>query len=305
MGKKKVGRNVSGILVLDKPAGESSNRSLQKVKKLLDAAKAGHTGSLDPLATGVLPLCFGEATKLSQYLLDADKQYRTTIRLGIKTASGDSQAEILATSNNRASQEQVENCLDAFRGKINQVPSMYSALKHQGVPLYKLARKGQEVERKARQVTVYRLVLLDYRGDEIDLEIDCSKGTYIRTIADDLGDMLGTGGHVIALRRLKSGPFTLEQAVTETTLEQQVENGGSAALDRYLLPADMAVQSLQKVDLPASTAAFVRQGQAVIARGLPTSGYVRLYAEGVFFGIGRILDDGRVAPARLLQPEKL
>ena len=207
MAKQRRGRNVNGILVLDKPAGESSNRSLQRVKRLFNASKAGHTGSLDPLATGVLPLCFGEATKISQFLLDADKRYSTTIKLGIKTASGDSQSEVLKTSEVNLDKKQVEDSLEMFRGEIRQIPSMYSALKHKGVPLYKLARKGEEVERKERVVTVYSLNLLDFRGDEIDLEVHCSKGTYIRMIADDLGDQLGVGGHVTVLRRLQSGPF--------------------------------------------------------------------------------------------------
>ena len=300
MGRRNRGRNINGIIVLDKPAGESSNRSLQKVKRLLDAAKAGHTGSLDPLATGVLPLCFGEATKLSQFLLDADKKYSTTIKLGVKTASGDSQAEVLSRCEVNLTQEKVESCLEAFRGEITQVPSMYSALKHQGVPLYKLARKGQEVERKKRTVIISRLEMLDFRGDEIDLEIDCSKGTYIRSIADDVGDMLGVGGHVIALRRLASGPFNADESVSLETLQQEAEAGGACALDHYLQPADLTVQALEKVDIPAATAEYVRQGQPVIARGLPTEGQVRLYSDGEFFGIGKILDDGRVAPVRLL-----
>lgn len=297
--KKHKGRNINGILVLDKPAGESSNRSLQRAKRLFDAAKAGHTGSLDPLATGVLPLCFGEATKLSQFLLDADKRYRTTIRLGVKTASGDSQSEIISTSDKQVTRAQVEQHLEIFRGDILQLPSMYSALKHQGVPLYKLARKGQEVERKQRRVTVYHLELLDFRGDEMDLDILCSKGTYVRTIADDLGDALGTGGHVIALRRLQSGPFLESHAVTLEQLEQEV-GAGPQELDHHLLPADMAVANLAQVVLPTVTADFVRQGQAVIVRGLPNSGTVRLYENEVFIGIGKILDDGRVAPVRLM-----
>jgi tRNA pseudouridine55 synthase len=300
MGRRNRGRNISGIIVLDKPAGESSNRSLQKVKRLLDAAKGGHTGSLDPLATGVLPLCFGEATKLSQFLLDADKKYSTTIKLGIKTASGDSQAEILASCEVNVTQEKVESCLEAFRGEITQIPSMYSALKHKGVPLYKLARKGQEVERKERSVIISRLEMMDFRGDEIDLEVDCSKGTYIRSIADDLGDVLGVGGHVIALRRLASGPFHTGQSVSLEELERESDAGGPCALDQYLQPADLTVQALDKVDIPAATAEFIRQGQPVIVRGLPTEGKVRLYADGEFFGIGKILDDGRVAPVRLL-----
>lgn len=299
MGKKQRGRPVNGIIVLDKPPGESSNRSLQRVKRLLDAAKAGHTGSLDPLATGVLPLCFGEATKLSQFLLDADKQYHATIRLGIKTATGDSQGDVLATSDRKVGRAEVEKALAGFRGEIFQVPSMFSALKHQGVPLYKLARKGQEVERKERRVTIHKIDLLDFRQEEIDLVIDCSKGTYIRTIADDLGDLLGTGAHVTVLRRTQSGPFSIGQAVTMETLEAAAQADGPAGLDRFLQAPELAVEHLGQVLLPSGTAAFVRQGQAVIVRGLPTSGMVRLYDDGSFFGIGKILDDGRVAPFRL------
>jgi len=301
MARRARGRDITGIIVLDKPIGESSNRSLQRVKRLFNAAKAGHTGSLDPLATGVLPLCLGEATKLSQFLLDADKRYRTTVRLGVKTASGDSQSEVLDTRPVNVSRKQVEDCLEQFRGTIVQVPSMYSALKHQGVPLYKIARKGGEVVRKEREVTVFALELLDFRGDEVDLDIRCSKGTYIRTIADDLGDALGTGGHVTALRRLQSGPFLESDAVTIDQLELAAVTGGPENLDQFLMPADLAVEHLPRTVMPAATADFVRQGQAVIVNGLPRTGQVRMYDEKGFFGIGKMLDDGRVTPARLLK----
>ena len=301
MARRARGRDITGIIVLDKPIGESSNRSLQRVKRLFNAAKAGHTGSLDPLATGVLPLCLGEATKLSQFLLDADKRYRTTVRLGVKTASGDSQSEVLDTRPVNVSRKQVEDCLEQFRGTIVQVPSMYSALKHQGVPLYKIARKGGEVVRKEREVTVFALELLDFRGDEVDLDIRCSKGTYIRTIADDLGDVLGTGGHVTALRRLQSGPFLESDAVTIDLLELAAATGGPENLDQFLMPADLAVEHLPRTVMPAATADFVRQGQAVIVNGLPRTGQVRMYDEKGFFGIGKMLDDGRVTPARLLK----
>jgi len=301
MARRARGRDITGIIVLDKPIGESSNRSLQRVKRLFNAAKAGHTGSLDPLATGVLPLCLGEATKLSQFLLDADKRYRTTVRLGVKTASGDSQSEVLDTRPVNVSRKQVEDCLEQFRGTIVQVPSMYSALKHQGVPLYKIARKGGEVVRKEREVTVFALELLDFRGDEVDLDIRCSKGTYIRTIADDLGDALGTGGHVTALRRLQSGPFLESDAVTIDQLELAAATGGPENLDQFLMPADLAVEHLPSTVMPAATADFVRQGQAVIVNGLPRTGQVRMYDEKGFFGIGKMLDDGRVTPARLLK----
>ena len=298
LGKRNKGRNINGIIVLDKPTGESSNRSLQRVKRLLDAAKAGHTGSLDPLATGVLPLCFGEATKVSQFLLDADKSYRTTIKLGVKTASGDSESDMISTNQTPVSLEQLETALESFRGEITQVPSMYSALKHQGVPLYKLARQGKEVERKQRQVTVFDLRLLDFRGDELDLEVDCSKGTYIRSIADDLGDLLGVGAHLTMLRRLASGPFNLDQAVTLDTLESEAV-AGAQALDKHLFPADMALDTLPRVDLPVAVADVLRQGQAVSVKGMPEAGQIRLYTEEEFFGIGKVLEDGRLAPARL------
>ncbi|MDC0598796.1 tRNA pseudouridine(55) synthase TruB [Gammaproteobacteria bacterium] len=301
MAKRRRGRNISGILVLDKPQGESSNRSLQRVKRLFDAAKAGHTGSLDPLATGVLPLCFGEATKISQFLLDSDKAYRTIIKLGVKTASGDSEGEVIsATDASGVTSEQLAAALETFSGDIEQVPSMYSALKHQGVPLYKLAREGKTVERKVRTVKIYDLQLLSFFLDEVELEIHCSKGTYIRTIADDLGDLLGVGAHVISLRRLKAGPFSLENSIKYEELDQLLEQGGFAAIDEHLIAADQAIPELPQVILPSITADYIRQGQAVIARHLPTDGLVRLYDEKLFLGIGEILDDGRVAPRRLL-----
>ncbi|MDG2089877.1 MAG: tRNA pseudouridine(55) synthase TruB [Gammaproteobacteria bacterium] len=302
--RKRHGRNLSGILVLDKPQGETSNRSLQRVKRLFQAAKAGHTGSLDPLATGVLPLCFGEATKISQFLLDSDKAYRTKIKLGVKTATGDSEGEIVAEKDcSNISLQQIEKALEGFRGEIQQIPSMYSALKHQGVPLYKLARAGKTVERKTRLVTIFELTLISYEGAYVELEIHCSKGTYVRTIADDLGEQLGVGAHVTALRRTQAGPFKLNQAQTHESLEKYLEQSKSdedfSAIDEFLIPADQAVQELPEVILPSVTADFVLQGQAVIARHLPTSGLVRLYKESIFIGIGEILEDGRVAPKRL------
>lgn len=302
--RKRHGRNISGILVLDKPQGESSNRSLQKVKRLFQAAKAGHTGSLDPLATGVLPLCFGEATKISQFLLDSDKAYRTKIKLGVKTATGDSEGEVIAEKDcSNISLKDIEKALDNFRGEIQQIPSMYSALKHQGVPLYKLARAGKTVERKVRTVSIYELNLISYEGANLELDIRCSKGTYVRTIADDLGEHLGVGAHVTALRRIQAGPFSLDQAMTyeglEKNLEQSKGEDDFSAIDEFLIPADQAIQELPEVILPAITADYVLQGQPVIARHLPTSGLVRLYKEDVFIGIGEILEDGRVAPKRL------
>ena len=298
--KKRRGRNISGILVLDKPEGESSNRSLQKVKRLYQAAKAGHTGSLDPLATGVLPLCFGEATKISQFLLDSDKAYRTTIRLGIKTDSGDVNGQIIGEADaSHISRQDIEQALLLFRGEVEQLPSMYSALKHQGAPLYKLARAGKTVDRKIRKVIIKELTLRHYQGTDLELDIRCTKGTYVRTLADDLGDSLGVGAHVITLRRTQAGPFSLTEAHQFAELEECLQQYGEEGIDRYLIPADQAVQELPEVSLPAATAEFVMQGQAVIARHLPTEGLVRLYNGDNFMGIGEIMDDGRVAPKRL------
>jgi tRNA pseudouridine55 synthase len=297
---KKRGRNISGILILDKPEGESSNYSLQQAKRLYHAAKAGHTGSLDPLATGVLPLCFGEATKISQFLLDSDKAYRASIKLGIKTDSGDSQGTPVAEHDaSRIDEEQLQRALVEFRGEIEQIPSMYSALKHKGVPLYKLAREGKTVERKRRKVCIHRLELIEFNRGSLVLDISCSKGTYIRTLTDDLGDVLGVGAHVTALRRTRAGPFVIEQARSPESIALAYKEGGFDAIDELLVAADLAVQELPALDLPFITADYIQQGQAVIVRHAPTQGLLRLYRESSFIGIGEILDDGRVAPKRL------
>ncbi|MDP1932082.1 MAG: tRNA pseudouridine(55) synthase TruB [Gammaproteobacteria bacterium] len=298
------GRDITGILVLDKAKGMSSNACLQEVKRLFEAEKAGHTGSLDPLATGVLPLCFGEATKISQFLLDSDKRYRTMIRLGQRTDSADSQGSIISERPVLGiTREHVLDALEQFRGGIEQTPPMYSALKHKGTPLYKLARAGEEVERKARPVTIHDLELLAFSNTDglatLELEIYCSKGTYVRTIADDLGEALGCGGHVIELRRLQAGAFKEVQCVTIARLREAREAGGLAQLDEFLFAPDLAVAELPPVILPSMTADFLKQGQAVLVRHLPGSGLVRLYDEDEFIGIGTILDDGRVAPRRL------
>jgi len=296
---------VDGILVLDKPQGLSSNRALQTAKHLYFAAKAGHTGSLDPLATGVLPLCFGEATKFSQYLLDADKAYESTFVLGTVTASGDAEGEVLDTRDASAvSEADVAAALEAFRGEIEQVPSMFSAIKQDGQPLYKLARKGIEVERKSRRVVIKQLDLLDFRGGEaaeVDIYLECSKGTYVRSIAEDLGKALGCGAHVSALRRTSAGPFRLEDSVTLATLEALKENEELAQMDDLLLPADTAVRALPLVELSESGGFYMRQGQPVRVPNAPRDGMVRIALEtGEFLGVGEILDDGRVAPRRLI-----
>jgi tRNA pseudouridine55 synthase len=309
MAKQRRGRPVNGILVLDKPPAESSNRSLQTAKRLYFAQKAGHTGSLDPLATGVLPLCFGEATKFSQFLLDSDKAYRSTFKLGVITASGDADGEVLERRDASAvSEAEVDAELKRFAGDIEQVPSMFSALKHQGQPLYKLARQGIEVERKVRQVTVYEIALIAFRSSavtgaepEADVYIHCSKGTYVRSIAEDLGLALGCGAHVTMLRRVKAGPFEERQAVSLSSLQSLLQDDDYSQLDALLQPVDSALQHLPAVVVAESAAFYLLRGNAVQVAGAPTDGVVRLYAEGgELLGIGEILDDGRIGPKRLI-----
>jgi tRNA pseudouridine55 synthase len=274
-------------------------------KRLYGAAKAGHTGSLDPLATGVLPLCFGEATKFSQYLLDADKAYESTFVLGVATATGDAEGEVLATVDaSVVTEADVAAALETFRGEIEQVPSMYSALKHQGQPLYKLARQGKEVERKARRVVIKQLELRGFRTGakaEVDVYLECSKGTYVRSIAEDLGSMLSCGGHVSRLRRTRAGPFAIEDSVTMATLEALQASDRIADMDALLLSADAAVEGLPLVKLSQSGGFYIRQGQPVLVPNAPCGGMVRVALEtGEFLGIGEMLDDGRVAPRRLI-----
>jgi tRNA pseudouridine55 synthase len=281
----------------------TSNDAVQRAKRLFNASKVGHTGSLDPLATGVLPLCFGEATKFSQYLLTSDKRYVVRIRLGVATDSGDADGEVIATRPvPDLTANEVERALDSFRGEIEQVPSMFSAIKHQGQPLYKLARQGIEVERESRPVTIFENELLALEGDELTLSIHCSKGTYVRTIAEDLGEMLGCGAHVTALRRTAAGPYQESDLLTFETLESALEEG---SLDRFLLPVSSAVGDWPEVSLSDDTAYYLRQGQPVMVPHAPTRGWVRLFqlrSEGSsrFLGVGEVLDDGRVAPRRLV-----
>ena len=286
---------------MDKPAGISSNDVVQQAKRLFGAQKVGHTGSLDPLATGVLPLCFGEATKFSQYLLDANKTYWTRIRLGVSTETGDADGEVIAQVDATAiTQTQVSDALETFVGEIEQIPSMYSALKHQGQPLYKLARQGIEVERAPRTVTIYSAELLQFAEAYIELRVHCSKGTYIRSLAEDLGAALGCGGHVSALRRLAAGPYAEAQAVT---LEQVSVIGDPQEMDALLLPVASAVGSWPSVRLHEDTAHYVRQGQPVQVAHAPTDGWVQIFEsaeEDRFLGVGEVLTDGRIAPRRLV-----
>lgn len=297
-------RDVHGVLLLDKPQGLSSNAALQAAKRLFCARKAGHTGSLDPLATGLLPICFGAATRVSAFLLDADKHYQVTVRLGNSTTTADAEGEVLETVPVPAlTPERVEAALAAFRGPIQQVPPMYSALKHQGRRLYELARAGQEVDRPARPVTIHSLTLLALDTENLALDVHCSKGTYIRSLAEDLAQALGTVGHVQSLRRLGAGPYSATGMLTLDELQARAE-AGEAALDACLLPVDSAVADWPIVSLSAELAWYLQRGQPVQAPGAPdspTGGWVRIYAaDGVFLGLGEIDSAGRVAPRRLL-----
>lgn len=313
MGRKsRKGREVNGILVLDKPPGITSNAALQTVKRLFAAAKAGHTGSLDPLATGVLPLCFGEATKFSQFLLDADKRYHTVIKLGVATATGDADGETTETHEVPAfTDEELEKALDNYRGDIMQLPSMYSALKVGGQPLYKLARQGVEVEREKRPVTIHSLELVERGPDTLTLDIHCSKGTYVRTLAEDLGRELGCGAHVAALRRTGAGPFCEADAVPLSVLEEAAleaaateEAQAPRQLDSKLLPISAVVKDWPSVRLTEITASYLKQGQPVQVAQAPSEGWVSVFMEAAngdeFVGVGEILEDGRVAPRRLV-----
>jgi len=303
--KHRRGRAVDGILVLDKPIGVSSNQALQSVKRLYNAAKAGHTGSLDPLATGVLPLCFGEATKFSQYLLDADKAYESTFVLGMVTDTGDAEGRKLEVKDaSDIIETDVVVALKKFEGEIEQVPSMYSAIKKDGQPLYKLARQGIEVERSSRQVVIRRLELRAFRSGEkpeMDIYLECSKGTYVRSLADDVGRILGCGAFVSALRRTRAGPFRIEDSLSLDKLEALKDISDINVIDNFLLPADAALGALPLIRLSASGGYYMRQGQAVRVPNAPRGGVVRVALEtGEFLGVGEILDDGRVAPRRLI-----
>ncbi len=301
---KRIRRNVSGIILLDKPKGFSSNAALQKVRWLLNAEKAGHTGSLDPLATGVLPLCFGEATKFSQYLLDADKGYETLMQLGVTTTTADAEGDVLEEREVTIGRAEIEAALPAFRGPIRQVPPMYSALKRDGQPLYKLARAGQVVEREPRSVTINRLELLALEGDQARLDVACTKGTYIRTLVEDLGHVLGCGAHVAELRRTQAGPFSLAQTVTLEELEQVHADGGHEAVDRFLMPSDSGLEHWPLVHFSEHSAFYWLQGQPVRAPDAPQFGMVRVQDHnGRFIGIGEVSEDGRIAPRRLIRSE--
>lgn len=291
------GDRVNGMLLLDKPAGITSNGALQEVKSLMNAAKAGHTGSLDPIATGLLPLCFGETTKLSGYLLELEKRYWTRIRLGQSTETGDSEGAVVESSGVDLDREQIEAALEQFRGTFDQIPPMYSAIKVNGQPLYKLARQGIEVERKPREITVYNLDLVAFDGVDLELELECSSGFYVRALAYDLGVALGCGGHVTALRRLSVGDLDVADAVTPDQLE---ECETATERRKMLIKGEEGLTHLPRVDLSVDAAFYLCRGQDVRAESLPLEGMVRLFSRDTgFIGIGEITEDGRVGPKRL------
>jgi len=288
-------RIVDGVLLLDKPQGMTSNAALQTARRLLNAAKAGHTGTLDPMATGLLPLTFGEATKFSQMLLDADKEYEATVRLGIETDTGDAEGTQIATAPVDVTEDAIRSALSRLTGEIEQVPPMYSALKRDGKPLYEYARAGIEVERAARKVTIHALELLAVGPDSFRVRVACSKGTYVRTLAIDLGRILGCGGHLSALRRTRIGPFSIDLA----TMLDALEATAPEQRDRLLAPADALVAHLPRVELEGAQGALLLQGR-VIAAPVGNAGLVRIYSAERFLGLGERTTDGKLCAKRLV-----
>jgi tRNA pseudouridine55 synthase len=299
MGKPR-GDRVDGVLLLDKPVGVTSNRALQTARRLLDARKAGHTGTLDPMASGLLPVMLGEATKFSADLLEADKSYRATVRLGVTTATGDADGEVLERRAVALAPGAVEAALARFAGAIEQVPPMHSALKRDGRPLYELARAGVEVERAARPVTIHRLALVEQAGDTLVLDVDCSKGTYVRVLAEDIGAALGCGAHLAGLRRTRVGPLRIEDGVALEALEAM----GREARRDCLRPLDELLQSLPSVRLDADLAQRFRQGQRLAIDAAPRGGRVRVYgADDALLGTATVNEWGVVGPERLISNE--
>jgi tRNA pseudouridine55 synthase len=301
MAKQARTRRIDGVVVLDKPGGMSSNQLLQKVKRLYNAEKAGHTGSLDPLATGVLPICLGEATKVSQYLLEADKGYVAHVRLGETTETGDAQGQSTWSQPVPALDSPgLEVVLAAFVGEIEQEPPVYSALKQDGVPLYKLARAGKEIRSKLRTITIHSIRLVEWQSPTLVIEVYCSKGTYIRTLAEDIGRRIGCGAHITALRRCKAGPFTLADATTLDTLENLAE----AELDAQLVPVDQAIENLPRFVLDEVQTRRLRQGQTVHVDAVGQEQLLRVYCGEEFIGIAMLTPERVLQAVRLMQYEQ-
>ncbi|NMG42356.1 tRNA pseudouridine(55) synthase TruB [Aromatoleum toluvorans] len=289
-------RALDGVLLLDKPQGMTSNAALQTARRLLNAAKAGHTGTLDPMATGLLPLTFGEATKFSQMLLDADKEYEATVRLGIETDTGDAEGRPIASAPVAVTEEAIRAALARLTGEIEQIPPMYSALKRDGKPLYEYARAGIEVELTPRRVVIHALELLESGDESFRVRVACSKGTYIRTLAIDLGRLLGCGAHLSALRRTRIGPFAVESG---TVTLAALEGVPADEREHLLAPADALVAHLPAIALSPAQAAGLLQGR-VLAVDCGERGLVRVYGDGRFLGLGELADDGRLSPKRLV-----
>ncbi|WP_112062876.1 tRNA pseudouridine(55) synthase TruB [Glaesserella parasuis] len=299
---KKKGRDVHGVFLLDKSQGVSSNDIMQKVKRLFNANKAGHTGALDPLATGMLPICLGEATKFSQFLLEADKRYRVIAKLGERTDTSDADGQVVQRREVKVDTSDVLAALEAFRGDILQVPTMFSALKHNGKPLYEYARAGITVEREARPITIFELLFVEYQAPYLTLEVHCSKGTYIRTLVDDLGEALGCGAHVTMLRRLVVADYPVEKMMSLEALQNLAENQPLVELDQLLLPMDSAVARLPSLDLTDEQTKAVGFGQRVkFDNPQGIYGQVRLFsAEKLFLGIAEITADNVIRPSRMV-----
>jgi len=294
---KRIKRAVSGVLLLDKPYGFSSNQALQKVKWLYQAQKAGHTGTLDPLATGVLPICLGEATKFAQHLTDENKTYVATVKFGVTTTTGDIEGDVVSQVDCHVTREDVERVLPQFMGEITQVPPMYSALKVNGKPLYEYARDGVELERKPRQVTIHTLLVLGCADNSAEIEVCCSKGTYIRTLGEDIGKALQAGAHLTALRRTATATYQIAHTVTIEALEQMT----AEQRDALLLPVDTAITALPKILLQEDAAYYFKQGNPVWVSGSIPAGELRIYSEaGLFLGLGFQQRDGRIAPKRVV-----
>jgi tRNA pseudouridine55 synthase len=286
-------QRIDGVVLLDKPTGMSSNAALQKARWLYNAAKGGHTGTLDPLASGLLPLCLGEATKFSQMLLDADKTYVARLKLGIKTDTGDAEGEVISTRPVEVDEAAIDAVLPRFRGPISQVPPMHSALKRDGKPLYEYARAGVTLEREARDVVIHSLERNALEGDEFEIEVACSKGTYIRTLAEDIGEALGCGAHLVALRRTRIGAFEIRDAVPLAELESADRRAES------LRAVDLLVSHLPVCELEGEPLRLFSHGQT-IAQTTDLRGECRVFGAGCFLGLGSIGPDARLAPVRLI-----
>lgn len=299
---RKRGRDIHGVFLLDKPQGMSSNDILQKVKRLYQANKAGHTGALDPLATGMLPICLGEATKFSQFLLDADKRYLVTAKLGERTDTSDAEGQVVQTREVNVETQEILTALSRFRGDLMQVPTMFSALKHQGKPLYEYARQGITVEREARPISIFELNFIEYNAPFLTLEVHCSKGTYIRTLVDDLGEYLGCGAHVTMLRRTAVSDYPAEKMLSWEQLQQLAENQTLEVLDNLLLATDSAVSTLPRLDLTATQTQAVKFGQRVKFDNLQQLyGQVRLFSDqNSFLGVADIGQENIIRPNRMV-----